>query len=82
MKQTDQISEQVNHPTHYGGADNPFEPIKIIDYYGLGFSLGNVIKYVLRSGKKAGNSSVLDLKKARAYLDHEINRQEAASHAP
>ena len=26
--------EQVNHPEHYGGKDNPYETIKIIDAMG------------------------------------------------
>jgi hypothetical protein len=34
--------EHVNHPTHYGGEDNPYEAIKVIDAWDLGFSLGNV----------------------------------------
>ena len=27
--------EQVNHPEHYGGKDNPYETIKIIDAIGV-----------------------------------------------
>lgn len=50
----------------------PFEPIKIIDYYNLDFSLGNVIKYVLRAGKKPGEDALKDLKKAYDYLGHKI----------
>lgn len=65
--------EQVNHPLHYGGIDNPHEPIKIIEHYALNFSLGCVIKYVLRPGK---GKFLQDLKKARWYLDREIARLE------
>jgi hypothetical protein len=65
--------EMVNHPAHYGG-DNPMEVIKIIDHYKLPFSLGNTIKYVLRSDSK-GNK-LEDLKKAAWYLQHEINKLE------
>ena len=54
--------EKVNHPDHYGGEDNPMEVIKIIEHYKLGFRTGNVVKYVLREGKKNG---LEDLKKAR-----------------
>lgn len=49
------MPDPVNHPAHYGGTDNPFEPIKIIEHYDLNFSLGNVIKYTLRAGKKMMN---------------------------
>lgn len=45
---------------------------KIIDYYNLDFSLGNVIKYVLRAGKKPGEDALKDLKKAYDYLGHKI----------
>lgn len=65
--------EKVNHPDHYGGEDNPMEVIKIIEHYKLGFRTGNVVKYVLREGKKNG---LEDLKKARWYLDREISKRE------
>jgi hypothetical protein len=68
--------EAVNHPAHYGGADNPYEPIKIIEHYGLGFCLGNLIKYVLRAGRKSKATYIEDLKKGRWYLDREIQRLE------
>lgn len=59
-------------PDHYGGDANPFEPIKIINYYKLGFNIGNVIKYILRAGKKDPSKLLEDLEKARQYLDFEI----------
>ena len=34
--------EMVNHPNHYGGEDNIYEAIKVIDAWELGFSLGNL----------------------------------------
>lgn len=66
----EEINENYVRPVHYGGEENPFEPRKIIKHYNLGFNLGNVIKYTLRSGKK-GNK-VEDLKKAITYLQFEI----------
>ena len=57
-------------PTHYGGEDNPHEPIKIIEHYGLGFHLGNCIKYLLRAGKKG--DALEDLEKAKWYLERHI----------
>lgn len=59
-------------PAHYGGDENPFEPIKIIQYYNLNFELGNTIKYVLRAGKK--NNTIEDLEKAKQYLQFEIDK--------
>lgn len=62
--------EMVNHPDHYGGANNPYEVIKIIEALDVSFHIGNVLKYILRAGKK--NSELEDLKKARWYLDRYI----------
>lgn len=66
--------EAVNHPQHYGGADNPYEAIKVIEAWGLGFCLGNTVKYIARAGKK--DAKLQDLKKALWYLDREIARME------
>jgi Protein of unknwon function (DUF3310) len=62
----------VNHPAHYGGEDDPYEAIKVIEAWGLGFNLGNCTKYVARAGKKGGRLE--DLKKAAWYLNREIAR--------
>lgn len=64
------MKEQVNHPDHYGGADNPYEAIKVIEAWELGFCLGNAVKYISRAGYKG--SKLVDLEKARWYLDREI----------
>lgn len=69
-------TENVNHPNHYGGKDNPFEPVKIINYYHLNFDLGNVIKYTLRAGKKDNNSKKQDLQKALWYLQNELEKED------
>ena len=64
--------ERVDHPAHYGGAADPYEAIKVIEAWGLGFSLGNAVKYVARAGKKNGAPELEDLKEARWYLDRRI----------
>ncbi len=66
------MSDPVNHPSHYAGGG--IEVIDAIDAWGLGFCLGNVVKYIARAAHK-GNL-LQDLKKARWYLDHEIARLE------
>jgi hypothetical protein len=66
--------EQVNHPNHYGGEDNLYEAIKVIDAWDLGFSLGNTVKYISRAGKK--DKELQDLKKALWYLQHHIETLE------
>lgn len=68
--------ESVNHPSHYGGADNVYEAIKVIDAWNLGFALGNTVKYISRAGKKDPTKEVEDLKKALFYLQHHINQLE------
>jgi hypothetical protein len=74
--------EKVNHPEHYGGKENQYEAIKVIEAWGLGFCLGNVVKYVSRAGKKDKNRELEDLEKARWYLDREIFKLKNASIRP
>lgn len=64
--------DNVNHPQHYGGKDNPYEAIKVIEAWNLGFCLGNTIKYISRAGKKEGSNAAEDLRKALWYLQREI----------
>ena len=62
-------AEQVVKPDHYQGKGG-LQAIDVIEAFGLGFSLGNVIKYVLRAGKK--QDRIQDLEKAMEYLKFEI----------
>lgn len=66
--------EKVNHPAHYGGANNPYEHIKVCEAWGLNYHLGNATKYICRAGKK--QDALEDLKKAQWYLNREIKRRE------
>jgi hypothetical protein len=68
------MSESVNHPSHYGGGDNPYETIRVIDAWDLDFYLGNVIKYVSRAGKKDSDKEIQDLEKAKWYLQKKIEK--------
>ncbi len=67
--------ELVDHPQHYGGKDNPYEAIKVIEAWNLGFCLGNTLKYISRAGKK--DATIQELEKARWYLDREIKKLKA-----
>lgn len=67
------MSEKVNHPNHYGG-DVKFEAIKLIDDWGLGFSAGNALKYIIRAPHKG--SELEDLRKAVWYLNHAVEIEE------
>jgi hypothetical protein len=66
------MPEMVNHPAHYGGADNPYEVYKVLEAWGLTGNayLWNAVKYIARAGKKG--AAAVDLKKARWYLDRQI----------
>ena len=66
-------TEAIDGPAHYGGKDNPYEAIKVIEAWDLGFNLGNTVKYISRAGKKGDDLE--DLKKARWYLDREISKR-------
>ena len=71
-------TEWVNGPTHYGGADNPYEVIKVCEAWELDKDayLFNVVKYVARAGKKDVSKEIEDLKKAAFYLDRKIKNLE------
>jgi hypothetical protein len=61
--------DPVSHPDHYT-AGRKFEPKDVIRDWDLNFNLGNAVKYISRAGRK--NDLIEDLKKARQYLDFEI----------
>lgn len=69
------MEDEINHPKHY----NQFgvECIDVIEGLGLGYHLGNCLKYLWRAGHKGGGENYLmDLKKARWFLDRKIGREE------
>ena len=68
--------ESVDHPAHYGGKDNPYEAIKVIEAWGVGFCLGNTLKYIARAGRKDKATELVDLKKAAWYLERRIRQLE------
>ena len=70
------MTEQVNHPNYYGGEDNQYEAIKVIEAWGLDFHIGNTVKYISRAGKKGADKELQDLKKALWYLERKIKNLE------
>lgn len=72
-------SDSATDAPHYGGADDPYEAIKVIKAWELGFELGNTLKYIRRAGKKPGEAELKDLKKAAWYLNYHIKDLEAAA---
>ena len=69
--------EYVNHPTHYGGENNTYEVIKVIEALEMDFHLGNTFKYIARAGKKGTDKEIQDLKKALWYLERKIQLLES-----
>ena len=69
------LVDMVNHPPHYTGHPSGVECIRITEH--MGFCLGNAVKYIWRADLKA--DAIEDLKKARWYLDREIQRRESTT---
>jgi hypothetical protein len=63
-------ADNVNHPSHYktGG----IETIDFIEAKGLGYHLGNVVKYITRAEHKGNRKE--DLLKAQWYLNRAIEK--------
>lgn len=64
------MAQEIKSPKHY--CFGKYEPRKVIRDWGLNFNLGCSIKYIVRAGRKDGNTTLEDLLKAREYLDFEI----------
>lgn len=60
-----ETAEKVHRPAHYSRG-REYEPIDVIDAWGLGFNTGNALKYIARAGRKGDAEE--DLHKAIWYL--------------
>lgn len=69
-------TDMVNHPPHY---NKGIETTTYINSWNMGFSQGNVIKYVTRYNLKhdTKEKQLEDLKKARWYLEDVIKKVES-----
>ena len=63
-------NDPVNHPAHYTKHPSGIECIQITEH--MNFCLGSAMKYIWRAGLKG--DAVEDLKKAKWYLDRELDR--------
>lgn len=73
MKKRTKTKDMVNHPSHYGGADNPYETIKVMEAKltrseFIGAMKFQVFKYNDRALNK-GNE-LEDYKKAQFYQNY------------
>ena len=67
------IDDPINHPSWYCRGGN-IETIDFIEANKLSFTRGNAVKYITRAGHKDPAQEITDLRKARFYIDWEINR--------
>lgn len=61
--------DAIDHPAHYTSHPSGIEPIQITRHES--FTRGNAIKYLMRAGRKDPDPRT-DLKKARRYIDFEL----------
>lgn len=70
------MSDNINHPKHYQGK---YEVWDVLDeWFPNNPTLWNCGKYLARADRKG--APLEDLKKARVYLEREIEKREAAAH--
>jgi hypothetical protein len=68
-------TESVVHPSHYGGGENPYEVIKVLQNTltkeeFIGALKFNIIKYNLRAGKKDSSKMLQDHEKGAWYYNY------------
>ncbi len=70
----DQSIEMIDHPAHYGGKDDPYEHIKVLEDKGWNYHIGNATKYLWRAGKKGNDpkKEIEDLKKSIWYTQRYV----------
>jgi hypothetical protein len=70
--------DPIENPSHYSEG-RKHEPIDVIEDWGLGFHLGNALKYISRAGRKT--DELEDLAKAIWYIEREIDLKRELSKA-
>lgn len=75
-KQEAAQTDNVRHPSHYVNG-RKYEPKDVIRDWNLNFNLGSAVKYISRAGRK--DDIIQDLKKAKQFIDFEIEALERES---
>ena len=60
------------NPKHYADL-GPYAAVHVIVKWGLGFELGNAIKYIQRAGSKPSEPEERDLEKAIWYIRRRLH---------
>lgn len=64
--------EKVDHPPHYNANPSGVECITVVEH--MSFNVGNAVKYLWRAGIKPQADQLEDLKKAKWYIERELQR--------
>lgn len=67
------MTDIINHPSHYADQGVMVEPIELTSR--LPHPLASAFEYAIRAGKKEGSPELVDLKKARFWLNFYIDNQ-------
>ena len=65
------MKEEIPH--YYIGKTHKYEARKIAEDFELTYNLGSCLKYILRAGKKEGNPTANDIRKAINHLHFELD---------
>ena len=80
MNQTQSAEhDEIYHPSYY--CEGGIETLDFILAKKLDFLAGQVVKYIVRAGKKDPSKSLVDLKKAQFYLNRKIAEMEQVEQA-
>lgn len=73
MPKEKEINQEIDKPTHYGSKSGQ-DVIDIAEDFGFidNAYVFNIIKYLIRGGKKSNNSILQDALKAQIYLNRYI----------
>lgn len=64
------MTDMINRPPHYVDG-RKYEPLNVIEDWGLNYRLGSALKYISRAGRKDPSKYAEDLRKAVFYLERE-----------
>ena len=69
------MTKREEIPNYYIGKKYKIEDRKVVEeFQGDSYNLGTAITYLLRAGKKEGNPTEQDIRKAMEHLHFELDR--------
>tara|TARA_R110002110_G_scaffold6340_1_gene31724 strand:+ start:439 stop:702 length:264 start_codon:yes stop_codon:yes gene_type:complete len=61
-------------PSYYSGTKYGYSARKVVEDFNLSYNVGTACSYLMRAGKKEGNSAEQDIQKAINHLHFEIDK--------